>query len=83
MNPNETLARMLRAAKEIEDTTDEIERSMLADELACLVLALNGWIKAGGFLPKAWEPKRDTIPSPPPEPVCTLGHTKCADCGIE
>lgn len=66
MDPNECLSRMLRAAKEIEDTTDEIERSMLADELACLVLAMNAWIESRGFLPKAWEPKRDTIPSPPP-----------------
>lgn len=66
MDPNECLSRMLRAANEIEDTTDEIERSMLADELACLVNALDGWIKAGGFLPAAWVPKRDTIPSPPP-----------------
>lgn len=65
MDPNETLARMLRAANEIEDTTDEIERSMLADELACLVMALDGWIKAGGFLPAAWVPKRDTEPCPP------------------
>lgn len=66
MDPNECLSRMLRAANEIEDTTDEIERSMLADELACLVLAMNAWIESRGFLPAAWVPKRDTIPSPPP-----------------
>lgn len=76
MDPNECLARMLRAASEIDKSTDEIERSMLADELACLVLAMNEWIKAGGFLPAAWVPKHDTIPSPPPA-SCGCGYEAC------
>lgn len=51
MDPNATLERMLEISKEDQrEFRDEIH------ELCELVLALDGYLRGGGFLPRAWAP---------------------------
>ena len=71
MDPNETLKQMLALAKRIEQRADSADDGRplsdqvanLADQaedaegLAGLVLALDDWLKKGGFLPRQWERK--------------------------
>ena len=54
MDPNENLAHQLRLAKSIIDDEYEVDSADAVD-LAELVVALNDWIVAGGFLPAAWK----------------------------
>jgi hypothetical protein len=49
MDPNACLKEMLKLAT----TADECGFERLAE----LVLALDGWLKMGGFLPRRWEGK--------------------------
>jgi hypothetical protein len=54
MDPNECMASLLRLANAIAD------RAIApgcgdAERLAELVLAIDGWVCKGGFLPKRWE----------------------------
>ena len=70
MDPNACLEEMLRAAKRItengmEEAADKPEQDQTdadfigdADRLAELVLAMDGWLTKGGFLPARWEVKR-------------------------
>ena len=61
MDPDSNLAEQIRIA---EGLVDEDEDSMSASDMASslhaaqrlaeLVLALDGWVRSGGFLPKAW-----------------------------
>jgi hypothetical protein len=57
MDPNANLQEMLRLAREVTRCLDEgIEwDNDDAARLAELVLALNGWLKGGGFLPSDWQ----------------------------
>lgn len=48
MDPNANLEEQLRLAEAILDEGEEGNR------LAELVLALDEWIRRGGFLPEAW-----------------------------
>ena len=61
MDPNENLKCMLRFAESLVDIdTDEMNKEELvlalwrANRLAELVLALNDWIRRGGFAPSNW-----------------------------
>jgi len=62
MDPNTVLEKLTEMARAIieERDSDNEEGPILwadrADEMAELVLALNGWLSAGGFLPRAWCP---------------------------
>ena len=51
MDPNQTLKdlRALRAKIHADDSADE-----KAEEMATLFQALDEWLLAGGFLPRAW-----------------------------
>lgn len=51
MDPNATLERMLEISKE-----DQREFREEIHELCDLVLALDEYIRRGGFLPRAWAP---------------------------
>jgi len=59
MDPNANLKEMLERAQQILDDEDEKpdQRVHSADavRLAAVVLALNGWITNGGFLPSQWK----------------------------
>lgn len=55
MDPDANLEEQLRIAERI--TNDLGIDYADADRLAELVLALNEWIKGGGFLPKQWVPR--------------------------
>jgi hypothetical protein len=55
MDPNANLERQLILAQRIVDSYNEDGLKVDAEELADLVLALNEWIKKGGFLPKEWK----------------------------
>lgn len=52
MDPNANLEEMLRLARSILDTDDDCDER--ATRLAELVEALDGWLRAGGFLPDRW-----------------------------
>jgi hypothetical protein len=52
MDPNANLKEQLELAKRlIDDNTDQDAAYRLAE----LVLALDEWIRKGGFLPEAWD----------------------------
>jgi len=55
MDPNEALERLLSTARCIlgGEAGDMFDES--ADELAEQVLALDEWLRKGGFLPSAWQ----------------------------
>jgi hypothetical protein len=59
MDPDANLEEMRRLANTIlEDQAQNPVGSELeanADRLAELVLSIDAWIRAGGFLPKAWQ----------------------------
>jgi hypothetical protein len=67
VDPDENLKQLLEVASDVkeifdnpngdEDTLSEdqgIEVELHAERMSELVLALDGWIKGGGFLPKRW-----------------------------
>ena len=55
MDPDYNLAEQLRLAQEIIEMEKNVDDpGILADNLAALVIALDEWIRKGGFLPKAW-----------------------------
>ena len=57
MDPNTNLKEMLRLAEDIMDRGEEDAYEIdinSAIRLAELVLAMNAWIKNGGFPPSAW-----------------------------
>lgn len=57
MDPNANLEEQLELATFLaeSDSTDATERLDVAVRLADLVLALDGWIRKGGFLPGKWK----------------------------
>lgn len=57
MDPNANLAEQLRLASRIVEAFDNERTLVDADcaRLSELVIALNDWIRGGGFLPSAWE----------------------------
>jgi hypothetical protein len=52
MDPNACLDCILRTAKTLADGEGNAHEAM---KLAEHVLALNGWIQGGGFLPRLWQ----------------------------
>lgn len=65
MDPNANLKKQLELAKSIRAIWDdsngeglELEQkdaiAEIADAMADLALALDGWLKSGGFLPQRW-----------------------------
>jgi hypothetical protein len=56
MDPNANLAEQLRIASRMIEAADTDRDIRVADpaRLAELVIALDEWIKGGGFLPAAW-----------------------------
>ena len=57
MDPDENLKEQLILA----DSTTSGESEAIEDDaerLAELVVAMSGWIRTGGFLPKAWSRRR-------------------------
>jgi hypothetical protein len=55
MDPDANLAEQLRLAKSIaEDQLSEDDSLAMGERLADLVLALDGWMTAHGFLPARW-----------------------------
>jgi hypothetical protein len=53
MDPNETLKRLREIATEVQDLEGIVDYDQ-AFSLAELVLALDGWIAAGGAFPDDW-----------------------------
>ncbi|WP_156409287.1 hypothetical protein [Mycobacterium sp. Root265] len=50
MDPDEALQMLLAlATSDLKEFGDEVH------EMANLALALDGWLRNGGFLPKAWQ----------------------------
>ena len=57
MDPNANLDRLLELARRMADQeADDIEEDN-AIELAELILALDEWLRRGGFLPRRWLPR--------------------------
>lgn len=56
MDPNANLEEMLALARTLVDDTrpDSTERLEMGDRLADLVLAMDGWLRGGGFTPDVW-----------------------------
>lgn len=54
MDPEANYQEMLKLATRLLDSENDD-----ADRLAELVLAMDGWLKRGGFLPKAWAKGRE------------------------
>lgn len=77
MDPNETLRRLRRLQEKFQ-TGGRMENSRdLADEMAELFEALDGWLSKGGFLPDAW--KQAPTAEKDPEFCCS----KCGGTGVE
>ena len=59
MDPDKALELLLQTARFILDGSagDMLEES--ADELAQQTLALDEWLRRGGFLPAAWQRRND------------------------
>lgn len=59
MDPNANLEEMLSLANEIQQAIDEDDDPdpCDVDRLTELVIALDGWISGGGFLPSRWQRK--------------------------
>jgi len=57
MDPTVALKAIRQLVREIQAPADTSDTEALAGELAELVDGLDGWLSAGGFLPKQWEPK--------------------------
>ena len=60
MDPTANLEEQLRLANGIL-SEDEDDLVADGDRLAKLVVALNEWIKKGGFLPKPWDDAQDRL----------------------
>ncbi len=60
MDPNACYREMIKLASSIQDRADAGEEVSQedTDSLAELVLALDGWLRGGGFLPFAWSRTR-------------------------
>lgn len=62
MDPDETHRRMLALAASVIEAADSDHHTGdlidEASELADAILALDGWIRSGGFLPDAWRKVR-------------------------
>ena len=56
MDPHENLREQLEIATRMQAEGRYCNRDD-ADRLAELVLALNGWLAGGGFLPRPWQTK--------------------------
>lgn len=56
MDPNVCLEILLRMAKRVNDTHLDMMDKYEAQMLAEYVLALDEWIKGGGFMPSRWDP---------------------------
>lgn len=58
MDPNETLKKIRAMSEKLlseeMDDARQAEFNRLAEELALHIVALDGWLKQGGFLPNAW-----------------------------
>jgi hypothetical protein len=55
MNPEDTLARMRAAVRQIQDPESNEElRRRAASELAELFGDLDQWMQSGGFVPASW-----------------------------
>lgn len=67
MDPNETLAKMLTAARAIEAVNENPDGCAAEDiayhavDLAPMVLALDEHLRAGGALPAAWQKPVDAV----------------------
>lgn len=59
MDPNENLKEQLVISKRIRVSADRNEFIGVAEieRLSDLVIALDEWLKGGGFLPKQWRTK--------------------------
>jgi len=59
MDPNATVKEAVELAKQITEAIDNDRQvdSADADRLAQLVIALDTWLRKGGFLPDAWQNK--------------------------
>lgn len=64
MDPDANLAELLELAQRIDE--DLMPTSREANQLARMVLELDTWLAAGGFLPARW---RSEQPPPGYEPV--------------
>jgi len=54
MDPDANLAEQVRLATAVVDGKPSGGMTPVADRLAELVLAMDEWIRGGGFLPAAW-----------------------------
>ena len=55
MDPNDTLARLVRLCEEWQEWGDlEVDPVPALDEVSELVLALDNWLSQGGFRPDSW-----------------------------
>lgn len=56
MDPNENLREQLELAQKLRDdfSLDDLQVDRAAMRLAELVLALDEWLRKGGFYPRAW-----------------------------
>jgi hypothetical protein len=57
MDPNAALDEMRRIAEVSAEGLFDRECPDVLNRLSELVLALDGWISKGGFLPDRWQPK--------------------------
>lgn len=57
MDPDANLKEQLELADQLVEADDDELDIEDARRLCELVLALNDWIKGGGFLPQAWQKK--------------------------
>lgn len=64
MDPDELLESLTELARKVISDIDEDEGPVLwedrAEELASKVLALDTWMRRGGFPPRAWNRKQQT-----------------------
>jgi hypothetical protein len=58
VDPDEALKRVREALASFHDAREAPEELDFAHELAGAFTALDGWLQAGGFLPKDWQPKK-------------------------
>ena len=59
MDPDENLKELRRLMKRAEDDELDNDEVCRAGELFC---ELDEWIERGGFLPKAWQPRKVKAP---------------------
>lgn len=60
MDPNEAYRQVLEWAEQVAAASNDAEADPPdmwdAEQAAEYFLALDGWIRSGGFLPRAWSP---------------------------